>query len=137
MKNYIQTKLCVLRETGGGRGSLSLFEKPYKNAKVLLAESAINANSKRTILTQECLRRILNTKLELGNGETNEQLNRVMVKMKNAGYSMNYRTHILKMLEDDRNGTKPLYRNIEWNRENRMNEKEIIGTTGTMVKKHK
>ena len=90
-----------------------------------------------TILTQECLRRILNTKLELGNGETNEQLNRVMVKMKNAGYSMNYRTHILKMLEDDRNGTKPLYRNIEWNRENRMNEKEIKGTTGTMVKKHK
>ena len=37
---------------------------------------------------------------------------------------MNYRTHILKMLEDDRNGTKPLYRNREWNRENRMNDKE-------------
>ena len=28
----IQTKLCVSRETGGGRGSLSLVEKLYKNA---------------------------------------------------------------------------------------------------------
>ena len=42
------------------------FEKPTKNPKILMAESAINANSKRTILTQECLRRIRNTKVELG-----------------------------------------------------------------------
>ena len=55
-----------------------------------------------------------------------------MVKMKNSGYSINYRTQILKsalnafdkMVNDDRNGTKPLYRNRECNRENRMNDKE-------------
>ena len=30
------------------------YEKPTKNPKILLADSAINSNSKRTILTQEC-----------------------------------------------------------------------------------
>ena len=55
-----------------------------------------------------------------------------MVKMKNSGYSVNYRSQILKsalnafdkMQEDDRNVIKPLYRSREWDRENRMNEKE-------------
>ena len=61
------------------------FEKPTKNPKILLAESAINAGSKRTILTQECLRRIRNTKIELGDEVRNEHLNNFMLKMKNSG----------------------------------------------------
>ena len=121
-----------LNEKEGNRIDYEFFEKSTKNPNLLLAESAINANSKRTILTQECLRRIRNTKLELGNGVRNEHLNKFMVKLKNSGYSANYRTQILKsalnafekMLEEDRNGTKPLYRNREWNRENRMKDKE-------------
>ena len=52
--------------------------------------------------------------------------------MKNSGYSINYRIQILnsalnafeKMLEEDKNGTKPLYRNRDWNRENRLKSKE-------------
>ena len=108
------------------------FEKPTKNPKILMAESAINANSKRTILTQECLRRIRNTKVELGDGVRNGHLNRFMIKMKNSGDNKNYRIQILKsalnafdkMLEEDKNGTKPLFRNRDWNRENRLKSKE-------------
>ena len=104
------------------------FEKPTKNPKILMAESAINANSKRTILTQECLRRIRNTKVELGDGVRNGHLNRFMIKMKNSGYNKNYRIQILKsalnafdkMLEEDKNRTKPLFRNKDWDRENRL-----------------
>ena len=52
--------------------------------------------------------------------------------MKNSGYNKNYRIQILKsalnafdkMLEEDKNGTKPLFRNRDWNRENRLKSKE-------------
>ena len=121
-----------LNEKEENRIDYEFFEKSTKNPKLLLAESAINSNSKRTILTQECLRRMRNTKLELGVGVRNQHLNKFMIKMKNSGYSTDYRAQILKsamnafdkMLEEDRNGTKPLYRNREWNRENRINDKE-------------
>ena len=100
--------------------------------KILLAESAINAGSKRTILTQECLRRIRNTKIELGDGVRNEHLNKFMLKMKNSGYNENYRIQILnsalsafkKMVEEDKKGTKPLYRSRSWDRNNRLESQE-------------
>ena len=121
-----------LNEETENRIDFEFYEKPTKNPKLILAESAINASSKRTILTQECLRRIRNTKIELGNSVRNEHLNRFMIKMKNSGYSKNYRIQILdsatkafdKMLEEDKNGTKPLYRNRTWNRDQRLKSKE-------------
>ena len=79
----------------GNRINYEFFEKPTKIPKILLAESAINSRSKRTILTQECLRRFRNTKIELDESVRNEHLNRFMVKMKNAGYSQTYRMQIL------------------------------------------
>ena len=108
------------------------FEKPTKNPKILLAESAINAGSKRTILTQECLRRIRNTKIELGDGVRYEHLNKFMLKMKNSGYKENYRIQILnsalsafkKMVEEDKKGTKPLYRSRSWDINNRLESQE-------------
>ena len=56
------------------------YSKPTKNPKILLADSAINSTSKRTILTQECLRRIRNTKVELGESVRNKHLNDFMLK---------------------------------------------------------
>ena len=84
------------------------------------------------ILTQECLRRLRNTKIELGEKVKNEHLTRFMLKMKNSGYTQNFRTQILKsalnafgkMVEEDRVGTKPLYRKRSWNEEQRLQEKE-------------
>ena len=116
----------------GNRINYEFFEKPTKIPKILLAESAINSRSKRTILTQECLRRFRNTKIELDESVRNEHLNRFMVKMKNAGYSQTYRMEILnrafnafeKMVEEDKSGKKPLFRNINCNKENKMQSKE-------------
>ena len=73
----------------------NFFEKPTKNPRVILSDSAINSSSKRTILTQECLRRMRNTKLELGEKIRNKHLNDFMVKMKNSGYNEKYRMEIL------------------------------------------
>ena len=61
----------------GNRINYEFFEKPTKIPKILLAESAINSRSKRTILTQECLRRFRNTKIELDESVRNEHLNKL------------------------------------------------------------
>ena len=46
--------------------SKEFYEKPTKNPRVIMADSALSYSSKRTILTQECLRRLRNTKIEPG-----------------------------------------------------------------------
>ena len=66
-----------------------------------------------------------------------------MVKLKNSGYGEKYRKEILdsalkgfnKMLEEDRNGTKPLFRNRSWNNEER--EKRIEKSIGIKMQRTK
>ena len=107
------------------------FEKPTKNKRVILKDAALPANQKRTILTQECLRRLRNTKLELGEDIKVKHLNEFILKLKNSGYPTKYRTEILesalvaydKMVEADKDETKPLFRDRNWNREQRNDEK--------------
>ena len=107
------------------------YEKPMKNKKVLLSDAAIPSKEKRTILTQECMRVLRNTKIELGIETRNKHLNAFMLKMKNSGYPVKYRKEILnsalkgfeKMVKDNENGTKPLFRDRNWNKEERNKEK--------------
>ena len=84
-----------------------------------MANAAMSAKSIRTILTQECMRRLRNTNVELGEEIQQKHLDRFMLKLKNSGHSVQYRKQILdsaikgfeKMLEEDKAGTKPLFRN--------------------------
>jgi hypothetical protein len=79
-ENYKDGKLPVLDVTvninklEGNRIDFEFYEKPTKNKRVILEDAAIPPNQKRTILTQECLRRLRNTKLELGEGAQAEKL---------------------------------------------------------------
>ena len=108
------------------------YEKPTKNKKVILSNSAIPSKQKRTILTQECLRRLRNTQVELGKDVQTKHLNNFMIKMRDSGYTALYRKQILssalnafeKMVNDDQSGTKPLYRDKNWNKESRKEQKE-------------
>ena len=73
-----------------------------------------------------------NTKVELGQEVKLKHLNEFMVKLKNSGYNAKFRKEILdsatnafeKMLEDDKVGIKPMYRNKNWKKEERRVEKE-------------
>ena len=47
-----------LNKDVGNRIYYEFFEKPTKNQNLLLAESAISSSTKRTILTQECMRQM-------------------------------------------------------------------------------
>ena len=109
------------------RIEFEFFEKPTNNPRVILSNSAMSFSQKRTILTQECLRRLRNTKIELGVEVQKIHLDRYMLKLKNSGYSQKFRTEILnsafkafqKMKDDDKSGIKPMYRSREWNQEER------------------
>ena len=76
-----------------------------------------------------------NTKIELGEKVRNGYLNDFMLKLKNSGYNMKYRMEILdsatkaflKMVEDDKNKIKPLFRNRSWNKKERDERKRIKG----------
>ena len=73
-----------------------------------------------------------NTKIDLGEEIRNKHLNDYMVKLKNSGYNAKYRKEILdsatkafdKMLEEDRNNVKPLFRDRFWKKEERENSKK-------------
>ena len=103
------------------------YEKPTKNPRVVLASSALSWSKKRTILTQEGLRRLRNTKKELGQEVQIKYLNLFMLNLKKSGYDKKFRKEILdsvlkahkKMVEDDEKGIKPLYRSRHWNAEER------------------
>ena len=136
-ENHTSGKLPVLdvnvniNNKEENRVDFQFFEKPTKNKRVILETSALPANQKRTILTQECLRRLLNTKIELGEEVRKEHLNNFMLKLKNSGYATKYRTEILdsaltaydKITSEDKAGTKPMYRSRDWNKEERDQKK--------------
>ena len=94
------------------RMDYEFYEKPTKHPKVILANSALSMAQKRTILTQECLRVMRNTKIELGEHVRNQHLSRFMIKLKNSGYSKKFRIEVLdsaikafeKMIQDDKKG---------------------------------
>ena len=135
--NYVDGKLPVLdvkvdvNEEEDNRIDFEFYEKPTKNPRVILFSSALSNSQKRTIMTQECLRRLRNTKLELGLEVQKKHLNLFMLRLKNSGYSEKFRKEILnsafnayeKMLADDKSGDKPLYRSRSWNFEERKKAK--------------
>ena len=135
--NFVDNKLPVLDVTVNvnvkehNRIDFEFFEKPTKNPRVIMADSALSFSKKRTILTQECLRRLRNTKVELGPHVQAKHLNQFMLKLKNSGYNCKFRQEILdsglkafeKMTEDDKKGIKPMYRGREWNADERKKSK--------------
>ena len=94
------------------------YEKPTKNPTVILPSSALNWNVKRTVFTQEALRRLRNTSLSLGEKVQNDILSTYMLKLKESGYSVQFRAEIIMsakkaykiMVENHNQGIKALYR---------------------------
>ena len=131
--NFEDGKLPVLdvkvnvNQEETNRIDFEFFEKPTKNPMVIMADSALSFAKKRTILTQEFLRRLRNTKVELGSEIQRKYLNQFMVKVKNSGYNHKFRKEVVdsgfkaydKILEEDKNDIKPLYRSKDWKKEER------------------
>ena len=88
--NFEDGKMPVLdvkvnvNEEENDRIDFEFFEKPTKNPRVILADSALSYAKKRTILTQECLRRLRNTKRELGPEVQRNYLNLFMLQIQDT-----------------------------------------------------
>ena len=102
-----------------GKLLYQFYEKATKNNRVILASSALSWKQKRTILTQEALRRLRNTSLDMGIDVQNNHLTDLMLKLKDSGYSEQFRSEIVSsankafkiMIENHNKGIKPLHRN--------------------------
>ena len=135
--NYTDGKMPVLdikvnvNQEEDNRINFEFISNPTKNPRVILASSATSQSQKRTILTQECLRRLRNTKVELGPEVQRKHLNIFMLRLKNSGYSVKFRKEVLnsalqafdRMLADDESGAKPMYRSRSWNYDERKKAK--------------
>ena len=53
-----------INEKFNNRVDFEFYEKPTNHPQVILAGAAMSSSAKRTILTQECLRIIRNSKVE-------------------------------------------------------------------------
>ena len=80
---FIDKKLWVNHEEGG-RVDFEFYSKEISNDLVLMADSAMPQDAKRTVLTQKCLRRLRNTKKELGPEVQNEHLSEFLRRMKKS-----------------------------------------------------
>ena len=72
------------------------YEKPTKNQRVVLATSALSWTQKRSIHTQEILRRLKNTSPILGPKVQNDHVSKYLLKMKICGYKQKFRSEVLK-----------------------------------------
>ena len=84
--------------------------------KVMMASSAQPWGQKRTTLTQELIRRLLNCSKELSCAVKQKHLSRYMQMLKNSGYNKNFRAEVLmsglagyrKILAADKSGNRPM-----------------------------
>ena len=89
----------------------------------MLASSAQSWGQKRTSLTQELIRRLLNCSKELPCLRRRKHLNNFMQLLKNSGYNQKFRSELLKsglngynkILKAERDGVRPVYRPRGWN----------------------
>ena len=108
------------------------YEKKVSSKTVLHARSAHSAACKRSVHTQEVLRRLLNSSKRLNwKEETAPVVTEYMKRMKAAGYGERYRREVLKHAldifdqkwKDDSSGKRPIFRPKNWKKEERREEK--------------
>ena len=105
--------------------------KEVSSRSVVNARSALPWNCKRTILTQEVLRILLNCSRELPWENVVPHVNHMMLRLQYSGYDRKFRTEVVKsalnaynrLIELDASGETPLYRPREWRKLDRAREK--------------
>ena len=108
------------------------YSKDVSTKSVINARSAMPWATKRTVLTQELLRVLLNCSELLPRKVVNNHANDLMRKMQYSGYSKKFRHEVLlsaveaynKINDNDKRGIRPMYRPREWKREEREEEKK-------------
>ena len=127
---------CWIAEvkTNTGTSNMILHEhyvKEVSSKMVLHREAAMSISNKRIILTQECLRIILNCNTHIGWKKIAEHLTFFMSRMQASGYDHQFRLEILKSainahdkITREECEWKKIYKRREWRRNERRQERE-------------
>ena len=107
------------------------YYKPVSNWQLMHAKSAMPASVKRTTLTQEGLRILRNTKLDVPWSEKAEMLTDFSARLRYSGYSERYRQQVIesvlagwdKMVKEEEEGRRPINRPREWQADKRRMDK--------------
>ena len=107
------------------------YAKDVSSKAVVHCKSALPENVKRTVLSQEGLRRLLNCSRQIPWDEKAKHLTEFSKQLQFSGYNKSFRFHTiassikayntLRTREDD--GERPLYRPRSWNESERREEK--------------
>ena len=127
----IQTLVSQVPTRSVQQVRFEFFSKPMAAKKVMLASAAQPWGQKRTTLTQELIRRLLNCSKELPCSRKKKHLNNYMQLLKNSGYSEAFRAEILKsgingynkILKAEKDEIRPIYRPKGWKESARWLEK--------------
>ena len=122
-------------ETTNGQKVMILHEhytKEVSSKFVIHKNAALPIQMKRTILTQQCLRVLLNCNRTIGWEKICNHLSHFIKRMQLSGYDKELRYEVLKsaihaydkMREAEREQGVPLYRKKEWRRVERRKEKD-------------
>ena len=119
-------------ETGNRMIEYEYYMKPVASLFVIHQKSATPNDIKRTTLTQEALRIMLNCSKRLPKETRNEHLNKFMKRMQISGYDKGFRYEILcsamkayeQIRRNDEMDIRPMYRHKTWRRKERMEVKE-------------
>ena len=121
LKVWVELRQIQSVGEGGIEINVLLHEfcsKDVASKCVINARSALSWSCKRTILTQEVLRILLNCSRELPWETTVGHVNHMMLRLQYAGYDQKFRTEVVlsalkaynRMIELDASGEQPLYR---------------------------
>jgi len=138
--NYDDKKMPILdlkvwteeREDGGKDVQFEFYRKPFASRVVMLASSAAPWQMKRTVLTQEGVRRLMRCRVNLPASRKSEVMTEYMRMLRRSGYNETFRLEVLKsanhafekIVDDDKNGVKPMYRNKMWKKKERKQTKQ-------------
>ena len=107
------------------------YSKNVASKCVINARSALPWSCKRTVLTQEILRILLNCSRELPWETAVSHVNHMMLRLQYSGYDQRFRTEVVRLalkaynrlIELDASGEQPLYRPRSWKQLERAEEK--------------
>ena len=131
LKVWIEKRNRDGESQGENRVLHKYYSKEISSAYVINARSALSWRSKKTILTQEVLRVLLNCSVELPWQVLVKHVYHMMMRLQYSGYDQKFRTEVVKsalnvykhILRLDACGEKPMHRTRTWRKIERVREK--------------
>ena len=134
LKVWVETRRQSGREEEDGLSVVlhEFYVKDVASKCVINARSALPWNSKRTILTQEVLRILLNCSRELPWATVISHVNHMMLRLQYSGYDQKFRAELVRsalkayncLIELDASDEQPLYRRKVERAEERRGKRE-------------